>query len=91
MDGPAVNLSFLKKPSESFCSKGLLPLIDLGTCTLHPVHAFTKGLAMQHFDIDQFSNDVFFWAKLSAGRQQDYAEVQVDELLEQSGQYFLSF
>jgi hypothetical protein len=61
MDGPAVSVSFLNKLNESFLSKGILPVTDIGTCTLHPVHtAFSKGLSTQHFDVDQFSNDVFF-------------------------------
>jgi len=90
MDGPAVNLSFLNKFNESLNSKGILPVVDIGTCTLHPVHtSFTRGLSMLSFDVDQFANDVFFWFKLSAGRREDYAEVQVDELIEHSGQYFV--
>ena len=90
MDGPAVNLSFLKKFNESLLSKGILPVIDIGTCSLHPVHtSFTKGLSKLSFDVDQFSNDIFFWFKLSAGRREDYAEVQIEELMEQSGQYFV--
>jgi hypothetical protein len=60
MDGHAVNFSFFNKLNESFLSKGIFPLVDIGTCPLHPVHtAFTKGLSMQHFDADQFSKDVF--------------------------------
>ena len=68
MDGPAVNPSFVKKFSASLHANETLPLIDVGTCTLHPVHtAFTKGLSKLNFDIEQFSNDIFFWFKLSAG------------------------
>jgi len=90
MDGPAVNLSFQRKLNESLVSIEASAVIDIGTCTLHPVHtAFTKGLSALSFDIDQFSNDVFFWCKLSAARREDYAEVQVDELLEQAGHYFV--
>ena len=90
MDGPAVNLSFQRKLNESLVSIGASAVIDIGTCTLHPVHtAFTKGLSVLSFDIDLFSNDVFFWFKLSAARREDCAKVQVEELLEEAGHYFI--
>ena len=72
------------------CANETLPLIDIGTCTLHPVHtAFTKGLSTLDFDVEQFSNDIFFWFKLSAARREDYAEIQCAELLEEAGQFFM--
>ena len=77
MDGPAVNLSCQRKLTESVLSIGASTVIDIGTCKLHPMHtAFTKGLSVLSFDIDLFSNDVFFWFKLSAARREDYAEQQ---------------
>jgi hypothetical protein len=51
--------------------------------------AFTKGLQALPFDVDQFANDIFFWFKLSAARREDFANIQIDELLEETGQYFI--
>jgi len=90
MDGPAVNLSFIKKLNESFALKKIPAVIDLGTCTIHPVHtAFTRGLSALKFDIEQFANDIYFWFKLSAARREDYAEIQCAELLDETGQFLL--
>jgi hypothetical protein len=89
-DGPAVNLSFLRELNDSFTSQGIEPVIDLGTCSLHPVHTgLMKGQAVLDFDVDEFTNDIFSWFKLSAARCEDYGEVQHEELLESAGEYFL--
>ena len=90
MDGPTVNLSFLKNLNESFATQKIPAVIDLGTCTIHPVHTvFTRGLSALKFDIEQFSNDIYCWFKLSAARREDYAEIQCAELLEETGQFFV--
>lgn len=90
MDGPNVNLSFLRKMNSHLLEKGVDKLIDIGSCSLHPVHtAFTKGVEKLPFDIEQFSNDVFSWFKLSSARREDYNEVQSEELLETAGEFFL--
>jgi len=90
MDGPGVNLSFIKKLNESFALKKIPAVIDLGTCTIHSVHtAFTRGLSALKFDIEQFANVVYFWFKLSAARREDYAEIQCAELLDKTGQFFV--
>lgn len=90
MDGPAVNLSFQRKMNAHLQQKGVDNVIDIGTCSLHPVHtAFTKGIETLQFDVDQFANDVFTWFKLSSARREDYKEVRSEELLETAGEFFL--
>lgn len=90
MDGPSVNLSFQRKLNTHLASQGISELINIGTCSLHPVHtAFMKGIDKIEFDVDQFSNDVFSWFKLSAARREDYSELQKEELLETAGEFFL--
>jgi len=43
MDGPAVNLSFLKLITEQFAKEDdVLPLVVIGTCSLHPVHTAVR-------------------------------------------------
>ena len=69
MDGPAVNFSFIRKLNESFALKKIPAVIDLVTCSIHPVHtAFTRGLSTFKIDVEQFANDIHFWFKLSAAR-----------------------
>ena len=81
IDGPAVNLSFIRKLYESFALKKIPAVIDLGTCSNHPVHTtITRGLSTLKFYVEQFANDIYFWFKLSAARREDYAEVQCAEL-----------
>jgi hypothetical protein len=88
--GPAVNLAFQRKFNERLESEGVLPFIDLCTCSLHPVHnGFRKCLEKFPFDVDQFASDIFQWFKLSLARREDYAEVQSEELLECVGEYFI--
>ena len=87
MDGAAVNRSFINKFNDSLRVNETLPLTDIGTCTLQPVHtAFTKGLLK--LDFEQLYNDIFFWFKLSAARREDYAEILYAELLEEASQFF---
>jgi len=56
MDGPAVNLSFLKLINEQLTKEDdVLPLVVIGTCSLHPVHtAIRKGVESLPFDFDVF-------------------------------------
>lgn len=90
MDGPAVNLSFLCKLNDTLKSKGCEPTIDIGTCSLHPVHtAVTKGLATLDFDVDQLAGDIYFWFKMSAARREDYGKVQNEVLLDSVGEFFI--
>ena len=90
MDGPNVNLSFQRKMNADLLEKGVHKLIDIGTCSLHPVHtAFMKGIESLPFDVEEFSNDVYSWFKLSSARREDYSEVQSQELLDTVGEFFL--
>ena len=50
--------------------------LDIGTCPLHIVHnAFRKGVSSLQFNVGQFSLDIHFFCKLSAGRRADYQKI----------------
>ena len=92
MDGPAVNNAFLLKLNARLQSQKLPPLVDLGTCSLHPVHtAFRKAVEALPFDVEQFATDIYQWFKMSSARREDYQMVQKELLdLEQCvGEFFL--
>lgn len=90
MDGPAVNIAFLRPLNAHLESEQSPPLIDLGTCTLHPVHtAFRKGVEGLPFDVEHFVTDVYQWFKLSSARREDYRQVQAEDLEECVGKFFL--
>ena len=77
MDGPAVNNAFLHKLNSHLESQKVPPLVDLGTCRLHPVHtAFRKAVEALPFDVEQFATDIYQWFKLSSARREDYESVQ---------------
>ena len=42
-DGPSVNLLFLKNLAEYYEEKEYLPLVDIGTCSLHVIHGSLKN------------------------------------------------
>jgi len=73
-----VNLSSLKLINEQFSKEDdVLPLVVIGTCSLHQVHtAIRKGVESLPFDFDVFVNDLFAWFKLSSARRFDYVDVQ---------------
>ena len=72
MDGPKVNLSFEIKWKEEF-NKENWRVLQLGTCSLHPVHiAFKNGLQKLDFPYDSFFHDLNFFFHLSSARQEDY-------------------
>ena len=52
-------------------------VLDLGTCSLHPVHtAFRQGLAELAYDIDGFLEDLHFFFKYSSARRNDLLRMQ---------------
>ena len=76
VDSPAVNNAFLRKLNFYFDFQKVPPLVDLGTCSLHPVHtAFRKAVEALPFDVEQFATDIYQWFKLSSARR-DYESVQ---------------
>ena len=90
MDGPSVNIAFLRRLNAQLESEQCPPLIDLGTCSLHPVHtAFRKGVEGLPFDVEHFVTDVYQWFKLSSARREDYQQVQTEDLEECVGKFFL--
>ena len=77
MDGPNVNKKFSKILAKEFDESNQSQFLDLGTCSLHPVHtAFRKGISKLQFDFDEFFNDIHFFFKLSSARREDYASLQ---------------
>ena len=77
MDGPNVNLSFEKKLRRSMESDFNTSFLDMGTCSLHPVHtAFRKGVLKLEMNVDEFFHDIFFFFKHSSARREDYASVE---------------
>ena len=75
MDGPNMNKKFQRLLLESsYLQK--ITFLDVGTCPLHTVHnAFRKGVSFLRFNIDQFTLDIHFFFKLSAGRGADYQKI----------------
>ena len=70
MDGPKVNLTFQKKLAELLHEEGT-EFMDLGTCSLHPVHtAFRKGLSQLSFPFESFFHDLHFFSscRLEGGK-----------------------
>lgn len=77
MDGPNVNKKFATVLAAQVESDTDTKVLDIGTCSLHPVHtAYRKGLKELDFDFDGFFCDVHFFFKLSSARREDYALIQ---------------
>ena len=68
MDGPNVNKKFQRLLLESSYLEN--------TTFLDVVHnAFRKGVRSLRFNVDQFTLDINFFFKLSAGRRADYQKI----------------
>ena len=86
-----MNNAFLRKLNACLESQKLPPLVDLGTCSLHPVHtAFGKAVEALPFDAEQFATDIYQWFKLSSARREDYEMVQkeLQDLQQCVGEFF---
>ena len=76
MDGPRVNTAFQDKLSTHLKDNLDTSFLNLGTCSLHPVHtAFRKGITSMSFDLDSFFIDLHFFFKLSSARREDYSNL----------------
>ena len=76
MDGPRINLKFQKDLELELKAKEDTLILNLGPCSLHPVHtAFKNGLHKLNFPFASSFNDVSFFFKLSSARREDYAGV----------------
>ena len=65
MDERSVNKKFARILAKEFDKSNSTQFLDLGTCSLHPVHsAFCKGLSKLQFEFDDFFNDIHFFFKL---------------------------
>ena len=70
MDGPNVNLAFQEKLSKYLRDNLDKSFLNLGTCSLHPVHtAFRRGITSMSCDLGQFFTDIHFFFKLSSARR----------------------
>ena len=77
MDGPNVNKSFHQKLVNQLKKNFGTTVLDLGTCSLHPIHtAFRQGLAELAYDIDGFLEDLHFFFKYSSARRNDFLRMQ---------------
>ena len=77
MDDPSVNLLFEKKLNENFIENSNAEFLQLGTCSLHPVHtAFKKGLEEMDFPFNSFFHDLSFYFHLSSARREDYQSIE---------------
>ena len=79
MDGPSVNLKFLRELLAELDKQKQTTLINVGTCTLHIVNnAFAKGMGYidKQLDFDQLALDINFFFKLSAARREDLSKVE---------------
>ena len=80
MDGPSVNLKFLRELLAELDKHKQTTLINVGTCTLHTVNnAFAKGMCYidKQLDFDhQLALDINFFFKLSAARREDLSKVE---------------
>ena len=77
MDGPNVNKSFHQKLVHHLKEDVDTTVLDLGTCSLHPVHtAFRKGISELTYDIDGFLEDLYFFFKYSSARKKDFLAIQ---------------
>ena len=77
MDGPNVNLLFERNLSEYLKKNCAATFLQLGSCSLHPVHtAFKKGLQEMDFPFDSFFHDLSFFFHLSSARRQDYKSME---------------
>ena len=69
VDGPTVNVKFERDRNDGLKKKENTTILNLGTCSLHPVHsAFKKGLQEPDFAFESFFNDLSLFFKRSAAR-----------------------
>lgn len=72
MDGPNVNLAFQKSLEKDLFDKNGKMIINIGTCSLHPVHTgFMKGLKQLTYDLNKLAYDLHFFFKYSSARRED--------------------
>ena len=77
MDGPSVNKLFETNLLKEFRENSNADFLQLGTCSLHPVHtAFKKGLQELDFSFDTFFHDLSFYFHLSSARREDYKSIE---------------
>lgn len=83
MDGPNVNKLFHKLLEKELADTHGKKMLNIGTCSLHPVHtAFKKGLKELRFNFDELAFALHFFFKHSSARREDFALRELQTELE---------
>ena len=76
MDGPNVNLKFIKEFAANFKEDNLHSLVDIGSSCLHVVHdAFKTGAEKLEWDMKKFLKAAYTILHDSPARREDYESV----------------
>ena len=76
MDGPNVNLKFLKEVSSNREANLNHKLVDIGTCSLHVVHGgFKTGEMKSEFGVSKVLKGAFQLLHDTPARREDYEAV----------------
>lgn len=76
MDGPNVNLKFLRKVDADRKETNLCDLIDIGTCNLHTVHnAFKRGAESTDWKLKELMRGCFQLLHDSPARREDFVSI----------------
>ena len=76
MDGPIVNVKFLKVLQKQWEENNLCQLIDIGTCNLHKVHgAFQAGAIAKNWVLKSILKGAFYLLHDRSARCDDFISV----------------
>lgn len=76
LDGPNVNLKFLRDLRECLINDGSCNLLDIGSCGLHVVHgAFRTGHGATGWHLNELFKDMHRLFKNSPARRADYISI----------------
>lgn len=80
MDGPSVNTCFKRKLEENLKNQcNGKTILDIGTCNLHKVNnSFLYTIDQLSFQYDGFACDICFFFKVSSGRREDFAQMELE-------------
>ena len=81
MDGPNVDLKFLKEFSKLRAGDSVHSLVDIGTCSLHSVHGSMKtGEIASKWELKKIMKSVYTIMHKSLACREDYASVSGSKL-----------
>ena len=76
MDGPSMNLKFLRLLQSERKKKDIQELLDIGTCGLHTIHgAFKTGTEASGWEIKKTLKAAYTILQDSPARHDDYQSV----------------